>query len=121
VEQTRTFFQKARAAAKPREPMSRFMPDRAAMTSTTFAPSHPVRPASAAARAVFHLLEKLRHGSLELRLPDGSMTRLGSRAEGEPRAAMRLANWSVCGATLKSGDIGFAETFVAGDWILAES
>jgi cyclopropane-fatty-acyl-phospholipid synthase len=96
--------------------MSRFMPDRAAMTSTTFAPSHPVRPASAAARAVFHLLEKLRHGSLELRLPDGSMTRLGSRAEGEPRAAMRLANWSVCGATLKSGDIGFAETFVAGDW-----
>jgi len=49
----------------------------------------------AAARAVLRLLERLRHGSLELRLPDGTSARFGSRAAGEPHAAMRLANWNV--------------------------
>ncbi len=69
-----------------------------------------------AARAVFGLLERLRHGSLEMRLPDGSSARFGSRAEGEPRASIHLANWKVFGAALKSGDIGFAESYIAGDW-----
>ncbi|NCW41275.1 MAG: class I SAM-dependent methyltransferase, partial [Betaproteobacteria bacterium] len=32
------------------------------------------------------------------------------------RAAMRLHNWNVCSAALKSGDIGFAESYIAGDW-----
>ena len=84
-------------------------------TTTVSTPRHD-RHAPAAARAVFRLLERIRHGSLELRLPDGTTARFGSRAEGEPRAAMRLRNWSVFGAALKSGDIGFAETFIAGAW-----
>jgi cyclopropane-fatty-acyl-phospholipid synthase len=29
---------------------------------------------------------------------------------------MRLHNWNVCSAALKSGDIGFAESYIAGDW-----
>ncbi len=70
----------------------------------------------AAARAVLRLLERLRHGSLELRLPDGTSARFGSRAAGEPHAAMRLANWNVFGAALKAGDIGVAESYIAGDW-----
>ena len=69
-----------------------------------------------AARAVLRLLERLRHGSLELRLPDGTSARFGSRAAGEPHAAMRLANWNVFGAALKAGDIGVAESYIAGDW-----
>ncbi len=31
-------------------------------------------------------------------------------------ASLHLLNWNVCSAALKSGDIGFAESFMAGDW-----
>jgi cyclopropane-fatty-acyl-phospholipid synthase len=33
-----------------------------------------------------------------------------------PHAAITLRNWNVCAAALKSGDIGFAESYIAGDW-----
>ncbi len=73
--------------------------------------------APAAARAAFRLLQRLQHGSLDVQLPDGSMAHFGAAvARGEPRAAMRLHDWSVCAAALKSGDIGFAESFIAGGW-----
>jgi hypothetical protein len=75
-----------------------------------------IRRSSARERTVFRVLEKIHHGSLELRLPDGNWARFGSRSEGVPRASMRLANWNVFGAALKSGDIGFAESYIAGDW-----
>ena len=68
----------------------------------------------AAARTVLKLLQGLRHGSLTLQLPDGSMQRFGGEAV--PHAALHLHNWKVCSAALKSGDIGFAETYIAGDW-----
>jgi len=70
--------------------------------------------APAAARTAFRLLSRLKHGTLTLQLPDGSMQRFGS---GEaPMASLRLVNWKVCSAALRSGDIGFAESFIAGDW-----
>ena len=68
----------------------------------------------AAARTVLKLLKNLRHGSLTLQLPDGSMHRFGS--EDLPHATLHLNNWKVFSAALKSGDIGFAETYIAGDW-----
>ncbi len=68
----------------------------------------------AAARSVLKLLKNLRHGSLTLQLPDGSMHRFGS--EDLPHATLHLNNWKVFSAALKSGDIGFAETYIAGDW-----
>ena len=67
-----------------------------------------------AARTVFKLLQGLRHGSLTVQLPDGSMQRFGGEAL--PHATLALHNWNVCAAALKSGDIGFAETYIAGDW-----
>jgi cyclopropane-fatty-acyl-phospholipid synthase len=70
--------------------------------------------APAAARTVMQLLQRLRHGSLTLQLPDGSVQRFGS--DQGPHASLRLMNWNVCGAALKSGDIGFAESYIAGDW-----
>ncbi len=75
-------------------------------------------PASAppAARAVFGLLKKLRHGRLSVHMPDGSVAHFGSSAEGQANAAISLRNWNVCSAALKSGDIGFAETYIDGDW-----
>ena len=85
--------------------------------STSALTSHAL-PASApaAARAVFRLMKSLRHGSLDVQLPDGSVMHFGEASDGPPRAAMRLLNWNVCTATLRSGDIGFAEAFIAGDW-----
>ena len=88
------------------------------MNSTT-APRRPAgfelpRNTPAAARTTLQLLQRLVHGSLTLQLPDGSVQRFG-QADG-PHASMKLHNWNVCSATLKSGDIGFAETYIAGDW-----
>ena len=67
-----------------------------------------------AARTVLQLLQHLRHGSLTVQLPDGSTQRFGGEAL--PHASLQLHNWNVCSAALKSGDIGFAESFIAGDW-----
>ena len=88
------------------------------MSRSTTAPTPLTLPASApaSARAVFGLLRGLRTGTLDLQLPDGTQLRFGSGAEHEPRGAMRLRNWNVCGAALRSGDIGFAESFIAEDW-----
>ena len=70
--------------------------------------------APAAARTVLDMLHRLKHGSLSLTLPDGSQHRFGG---GEfPNASLRLHNWKVCAAALKSGDIGFAEGYIDGDW-----
>ncbi len=84
-------------------------------SSSTLAIGLP-RSAPAAAHSVFRLLPKMRHGTLTLQLPDGQTAHFGTAREGEPRAAMRLRNWNVCAEALRSGDIGFAESFIAGDW-----
>ena len=69
-----------------------------------------------AARVVLGLLQRLQHGSLDLQLPDGTVMHLGQGAADGRRAALRLHDWQVCGAVLKSGDIGFAESWIAGHW-----
>jgi cyclopropane-fatty-acyl-phospholipid synthase len=65
---------------------------------------------------VFRLLKRLRHGTLTVQLPDGSSLLFGSAGVGSLRASMHLHNWRVCAAVMKSGDIGLAETCIAGDW-----
>ena len=79
--------------------------------------------APAAARTALRLLQNLRHGALTLHLPDGSQRRFGEHPQQHamhtpqhPSASMTLNNWNVFGAALKSGDIGFAESYIAGDW-----
>ena len=69
----------------------------------------------AAARTVLKLLQRLTHGSLAVQLPDGSMQFFGTQGA-QPHAALRLNNWNACSAALKSGDIGFAESYIAGHW-----
>ena len=68
----------------------------------------------AAARTALQLLQRLQHGALTLQLPDGTLRHFG-HGNG-PVAAIALKNWNVFGAALKSGDIGFAESYIAGDW-----
>ncbi len=88
------------------------------MTTSTASATASSLPAGApaAARAVFALLHQMRVGALDVQLPDGSQAHFGRRRDGEPLAAIRLLDWSVCSSALKSGDIGFAEGYIAGRW-----
>ncbi len=67
----------------------------------------------AAARVAVSVMRRLSVGTLVVRFPDGTTHRFG---HGAPQAEMALANWNLCRAALKSGDIGFGETYIAGDW-----
>ncbi len=67
----------------------------------------------AAARAILSLLERLQVGRLLVTTPAGASLSFG---HGEPHASIRLANWKVFGASLSRGDIGFAESWISGDW-----
>ncbi len=84
--------------------------------NTLTAPSPVQLPARApaAARTVFRLLQQLRHGSLTIELPDGSVQTVGD-GQG-PHISIHMRNWNAFGAALKSGDIGFAESYIPGDW-----
>jgi cyclopropane-fatty-acyl-phospholipid synthase len=70
----------------------------------------------ASARTVLRLLQHLQHGRLDVQFPDGSMHAFGKTSDAQPHAVISLANWNVCAAALKSGDIGFAESYIAGEW-----
>ena len=85
-------------------------------TSTATASPHLPAAAPRAARTVFALLQRLQRGTLDVQLPDGAQRRFANAAAPEPRAAIRLLDWDVCAAALKSGDIGFAEAYIAGRW-----
>jgi cyclopropane-fatty-acyl-phospholipid synthase len=99
------------------------------MSSSTFNPSHNSSTAPLAARTVIRLLQNLQHGVLSLHLPDGRTLTFGRagvdhNAAGisgcfgniELRGVMHVRNWGVFAAVLKTGDIGLAESFIAGDW-----
>lgn len=73
-----------------------------------------LQSAPMAARRVLQLLEKIEHGTLTVQFPDRSSKVYGNGSL--PHAALSLSNWNVFAASMKSGDIGFAETYIAGDW-----
>ncbi|PIF75723.1 cyclopropane-fatty-acyl-phospholipid synthase [Variovorax sp. 54] len=88
--------------------------------TTTTAPGFPLalpQDAPRAARTVLGLLQRLTHGSLTVRLPDDSVRHFGA-APGSSTltTSLTLRNWEPCRAALRSGDIGFAESYIAGDW-----
>jgi len=68
----------------------------------------------AAAKRLLGLLERLQHGTLSVHLPDGTDRRFGNQQA--PFASIQIHDWAVCTETLKSGDIGFAEGYMRGDW-----
>ena len=65
------------------------------------------------ARLVLGLLDSLEGGAVELRLPGGVSRRVG---RGPCVAHMQVASERVFDEILAKGDIGFAETWLAGDW-----
>ncbi len=69
------------------------------------------------ARLLFQMLRKMEYGNLRMHLPDGQTAFFGSHAEQHIAAVtITLKNWNVCYAALRSGDIGFAESYIDGDW-----
>jgi len=66
------------------------------------------------AKRALRMLQSLQVGGLHLQLPDGQTIFFGHQSG--PQATLQLHNWQVFGAALRSGDIGFAQSFIAGDW-----
>lgn len=65
------------------------------------------------ALAIFRLLEQMSHGSLEIRLPAGGVACFGN---GTPLAVLEVRDPAFFDAVLARGDIGFAESYLDGDW-----
>lgn len=65
------------------------------------------------ARLIIKMLANLQHGALHLELPDGKSAHFGDNSY---PVTLRLHNWSLFDAVIKSGDIGFAETYIDGSW-----
>lgn len=68
-----------------------------------------------AGRVLLSLLSRLQYGRIEFIAPDGQRF-LFNGGEPGPHACLQIHDWSVCTDVLKSGDIGFAEAFVASKW-----
>lgn len=62
---------------------------------------------------VLQLLRRIEHGAIVMEFPDGQRAHFG---DASLPVTMKLHDWDVCNAALKSGDIGFAETFIDGHW-----
>jgi cyclopropane-fatty-acyl-phospholipid synthase len=64
------------------------------------------------------LLEKIQHGTLSVQWPNGQLTTFGHHNVNQMglHAMLHLHNDKPLHQALKSGDIGFAESFIAGDW-----
>ncbi len=89
------------------------------MNSTVSANTNPsAEPMPAAARRVLALLQRLQHGTLHVQWPDGRVEQFGAApTSGKAlNATLHLHNWTPLTQALKSGDIGFAESYIAGDW-----
>lgn len=74
------------------------------------------RHTPARARRVLNLLERLPHGQLDLEQPDGRLLHLPRPPSGAADAHCVLHDWQALERTLKSGDIGLAEGYIAGEW-----
>ena len=67
----------------------------------------------ARARFILKMLAGLQHGALKLELPDGQTASFGDHSR---PVTLRLHDLSMFDAVLKSGDIGFAESYIDGSW-----
>ena len=80
-------------------------------SASAVSPHHP----PAVAQRVLRLLDGLTVGGLRMELPDQQHKVFGDTHSG-PQASLRIPDWQVFSATLRSGDIGFAEGYIAGQW-----
>ena len=70
----------------------------------------------ATARAALALLPRLQAGTLTVHTPDGATHQATAPSRPDLQATLNVHDWSVFAATMRAGDIGFAEGFMAGEW-----
>ena len=85
-------------------------------TTTSAAVATPPPTMPAAARRVHVLLQRLQHGILHVQWPDGRIEQFGQAHDSGLNATLHLHSWTPLLQALKSGDIGFAESYIAGEW-----
>ena len=85
------------------------------MSSAHTLPSTAPASAPYAARVIFGFLKRLSGGMLTINGPDGFSASFGD-ASGGLNARITLEDWHVLERCLRSGDIGFAETWMEGRW-----
>ena len=61
-------------------------------------------------------LPKLEYGTLSLFLPNGKELQFGNASPGEPRAEVRLNSLKPISRLIRSGSVGWAESYMAGEW-----
>jgi cyclopropane-fatty-acyl-phospholipid synthase len=69
-----------------------------------------------AVRRVVRLLQRLQHGTLHVQWPDGRVEQFGSTNGEGLNATLHLHSYAPLTQAMKSGDIGFAESYIAGEW-----
>ena len=62
---------------------------------------------------LLRMLSRLEHGSLKLECPDGKLLKFGNE---DPTVTLSLSSWEPFMAAIRSGDIGFAESYLQGEW-----
>ncbi len=85
---------------------SNILPSRAATGAAA-------RALPASAKVILALLDRLQHGALRLTLPDGAVLHFG---DASVPVTLELKSWDMFSAALRSGDIGFAESYIDGSW-----
>jgi cyclopropane-fatty-acyl-phospholipid synthase len=65
------------------------------------------------ARLVLSMLQHLAHGCLQVQLPNHTGARFG---HGEPHAHVNILDWAVFDRALQSGDVGFGESYIDGQF-----
>jgi cyclopropane-fatty-acyl-phospholipid synthase len=66
-------------------------------------------------KTVLGLLAQLRSGHLVLTLPNKEVREFGNGSD-QPHAEIQILDWSVFKQVLSHGDIGFAESYIRGEW-----
>ena len=61
------------------------------------------------------LLSQLSSGHLKMTLPDGNIREFGNKSDAL-HAEIQVLDWSVFKQVLSHGDIGFAESYIRGEW-----
>ena len=69
----------------------------------------------ASAAALLQLLTRLSSGYLKMTLPNGEQREFGNRADAL-HAEIQILDWSVFKEVMSHGDIGFAESYIRGEW-----
>jgi cyclopropane-fatty-acyl-phospholipid synthase len=66
-------------------------------------------------QALLGILSKLQSGHLTLTLPNGEIREFGNRTDAL-HADIQILDWSVFKQVMSHGDIGFAESYIRGQW-----